>query len=130
MTLTINISEELETKLEIEAKRNGVGKDEFARIVLEEKLGFKPSRPNFSAKIIATDLPVRDFSREHAWLKKHRDEYDGQWVALNGDKLIAAGFDGKEVARKARELGSNGAFITFVEGNHHPRFISGGLWRE
>ncbi len=64
MTLTVDVSEQMESKLEAEAKRNGVSKDEFVRIVLEEKLSFKPSRPNFPSKIIATDLPVRDFSRE------------------------------------------------------------------
>ena len=128
MTLTVNVSEELEIKLEEEATRNGVSKDEFMRSVLEEKLGFKTKRPGFPAKIIATDVPVRDRSREDAWLEKHRDEYDGQWVALDGDKLIAADTDGKEFARKARESGLNGLFLIFVEGRNRPRFISGGVW--
>ncbi len=128
MTLTVDVSEQMESKLEAEAKRNGVSKDEFVRIVLEEKLSFKPSRPNFPSKIIATDLPVRDFSREREQLEKHRDEYDGQWAALDGDNLIAAGFDGKEIAKKIRELGRQGLFLVFVEGSNRPRFISVGVW--
>ncbi|HSK74760.1 MAG TPA: DUF5678 domain-containing protein [Pyrinomonadaceae bacterium] len=130
MTLTVNVPEELESKLEEEAKRSGVSKDEFVRIVLEERLNFKPGKPNFPSKIIATDVPARDFSATREWLEKHRDEYDGQYVALDGDKLIAAGFDAKEVARKARESGINGLFVGYVEGSNHPPFISGGLWRE
>ena len=130
MTLTVNVSEELESKIEEEAKRNGVSRDEFVRNVLEEKLSFKPSRPNFPSKIIATDLPVRDFSRQREWLEKHRDEYDGQYVALDGDTLIAVSENGKDLAAKLKELGIKGAFITFVEGRSRPPFISGGLWRE
>lgn len=133
MTLTLNVSDELETKLEAEAKRNGVSKDEFVRIVLEEKLNLPPStrkKPPFESKIIATDLPEKDYSREYAWLEQNRDEYDGQRVALDGDKLIIADFDGKEFTKKARESGIKGLFLVSVEGSNRPRFISGGLWRE
>lgn len=130
MTLTVNVPEELESKLEEEAKRSGVSKDEFVRIVLEEKLSISPSRANFRSKIIATDLPVRDFSPTREWLEKYRDRYDGQYVALDGGELIAAGFDAKEVARKARESGINGLFLGYVEGSNRSPFISGGLWRE
>lgn len=131
MTLTVDVPKELEYKLEIEAGRSGVSPDEFVRIVLEEKLNLKSERrglPPFESKIIAADVPVRDFSRERGWLEKHRDEYDGQWVVLDGDRLVAAGLDGQEVVKKARELGTNGAYIVFVEGSDQPPFISGGVW--
>ena len=128
MTLTVDVPEELESRLEEEAKRSGVSKNEFVRIVLEEKLSIEPSKPNFPAKIIAVNVPERDFSRENEWLEKNRDEYDGQWVALDGGKLIAADSDGKKVAEKVRELGINGAYVVFVEGSNHPRFVSGGVW--
>lgn len=130
MTLTIDMPVELEQKLEAEAKRRGIGKNEFVRVVLEENLNSATPRRQtpFPAKIIATDLPVRDRSREYSWLEQHRDEYDGKYVALDGDKLIAAGDAAKEVATKARELGIQGALIVYVEGSEQPRFISGGLW--
>lgn len=128
MTLTVDVPEELESRLEEEAERSGVSKNEFVRIVLEEKLSVKPPKPNFPSKIIAANVPERDFSRENDWLEKNRDEYDGQWVALDGDKLIAADFDGKKVAEKVRELGITGAYVVFVEGSNRPRFVSGGVW--
>ncbi len=130
MTLTVDVPKELERKLEEEATRNGVSKDEFVRIVLEEKLSFKPSRPNFPAKIIATDLPVKDLSLEYKWLTENRDKYDGKYVALNGDTLVAVGDGYKEAAAKARELGVKDALIVFVEGSNRPPIISGGLWRK
>ncbi len=47
-------------------------------------------------------LPYIDRSREMVWLAEHWREYPGQWVALDGDRLIAHGDDPipfKEIAR-------------------------------
>lgn len=129
MTLTIEVSAELESRLEAEARNNGVGKNEFAKIILEEKLNEKPkNRSTDYGRITATGLPVRDFSREHDWLAKNRDEYDGQYVALNGDTLLAHGENGKEVTAKVKELGIKSVYIVLVEGSNRPPFISGGVW--
>ena len=132
MTLTVEIPNELESKLEIEAERRDISKDEFVKVMLEEKLVSQNNerRRELAAKgrIIATDLPVKDRSREYEWLAKNRDEYDGQYVALDGDNLVAVGDGYKNVAVKARELGINDALIMYVEGSNCPRFISGGFW--
>ncbi len=69
-------------------------------MALEEKLALKSRSFLVEAKIIAADLPARDFSRERAWLAQHRVEYDGQWVALDGDKLVAALAHGAAQARR------------------------------
>jgi len=100
------------------------------RIVLEEKLSVKPPKPDFTGKIIAADLPVRDRSQEYEWLARNRDEYDGKYVALNGKNLIAVGDTYKEAATKARQNGGNDALVVFVEGSNRPPFISGGIWKE
>ncbi len=34
--------------------------------------------------------PMPDDTRERQWIKEHKHEYAGQWVALDGDRLIAA----------------------------------------
>ncbi len=130
MTLTIEVSNELEARLEAAAKRHGLDKSEFVRVALEEKLNSQsPERkPPFQARIIATNVPVKDRSREHEWLAQHRDEYDGQYVALDGATLLAVGEGYKEVAEKALESGIKDALIVYVEGSNHPPFISGGVW--
>lgn len=119
MTVTIEIPAELEARLEAEARRRGLSKDEFVRIVLEEKLNMEktngPSESPFKPRVLARNLPVKDRSLEHEWLRQHRDEYANQWVALDGDRLIASGDDLKKVAETARELGVPDALMIRVE---------------
>jgi hypothetical protein len=119
MTLTVEVSNELEAKLEAEAKRQGLSKDEYVRNLLEEKLNAEPedgaSALPFKPRVIATSLPVKDRSGEDEWLRQHRDEYANQWVALDGDRLIASGDDLKKVARTARALGVPDALMIRVE---------------
>jgi plasmid stability protein len=118
MSLTIDLPGELERKLEAEAKRQGISTDTLARTMLEEKLN--PEDQNGSStlpRVLAKDLPVKERSREAEWLRAHRDEYAGQWVALDGDRLIASGDDLKQVAKTARRLGMPDALMLRVETN-------------
>jgi Family of unknown function (DUF5678) len=46
------------------------------------------------------------------WLHANREKYLGQWVALDGDRLIASGATAQEVYSKAR---AEGIEIPFVE---------------
>lgn len=39
------------------------------------------------------------------WISEHRTEYAGQWVAMEGDRLVAHGPEAKAVAQEARRLG-------------------------
>ena len=34
--------------------------------------------------------PMPDRTREWNWIEEHKHEYAGQWVALDGDRLVAA----------------------------------------
>jgi len=52
-----------------------------------------------------------DLSRELRWLKEHRHEYVGQWVALDGDRLVAHGPDPREVYQAARQAGIASPFV-------------------
>ena len=38
-------------------------------------------------------FPSKDFELEYSWLREHRTEYAGQWVALDGDRLVSHGTD-------------------------------------
>lgn len=54
-------------------------------------------------------------TQEYAWLREHRAEYTGQYVALYGDQLIAHGQDGRAVLRQAKSAGFPRALMIYVE---------------
>ena len=53
--------------------------------------------------------------REMQWMVDHAREYAGQWVALDGDRLIAHGPDAKEVYAAANADGAYLPLVTQVE---------------
>jgi hypothetical protein len=53
--------------------------------------------------------------REQRWLREHAKEYEGQWVALNGDRLLSHGTDGRLVLSEARQAGVPVPFVVRVE---------------
>jgi hypothetical protein len=52
--------------------------------------------------------------RRLEWLKSHREEYGGQYVALDGDKLIAVGSNYRVAREKALAAGKTNAFVTYL----------------
>lgn len=67
-------------------------------------------------------LENADFSSEIKWLEKHKDEYEGQWVALKGDRLIAHGATAKEVYAAADAAGVEMPLVTRVDDPNAPPF--------
>ena len=59
---------------------------------------------------------------EVEWLKQHRSEYEGQYVALDGDRLVSHGPDGKKVYAEARQAGVDVPYIVRIEGQDEPPF--------
>jgi hypothetical protein len=60
-------------------------------------------------------VPPIDVSRERQWLKEHRHEYIGQWVALDGDRLISYGANARAVYEAAREAGVQVPFVAHID---------------
>jgi Family of unknown function (DUF5678) len=52
---------------------------------------------------------------EGNWLRDHGAQYRGEWVALDGYKLISHGGDGKKVYREAIEAGVRCPFMEYLE---------------
>ena len=126
MTVTIELPHELERRLETEAARRGLSKQDFVRVAVEEKL--TPEKVRQAAprpavpRVLARNRPVTDRSRENQWLARHGDEYAGQWVALAGSRLLAHGFDLPQVAAAARAAGVNAALIVRAEPGDAPLY--------
>ena len=72
----------------------------------------------------ASLVPVPDSTRELQWLVDHAGEYAGQWVALDGDRLVAHGPVASEVFDAADADGAHLPLITFVE---HPENVHAGF---
>ena len=113
--MTIDLRRELEQRLRAEASRQGISTSELAPSLLEEKLRVEGQSGFALPHVLAKTLPVKDLSRETGWLRKHRDEFAGQWVALDGEKPIASGDDLKQVATIARRSGATDALMIRVE---------------
>ena len=62
----------------------------------------------------------RTYEREHAWVQAHRAEYLGQWVAVEGDTLVAHGSNPREIYLAAREAGIQVPYIVKVEKREEP----------
>ncbi|MGH9843185.1 MAG: DUF5678 domain-containing protein [Blastocatellia bacterium] len=56
-----------------------------------------------------------DRAREYEWLAKHRREYIGQWIALDGDRLVAHSFDAKEMFAQVDAAGVVQPLVLYVE---------------
>ena len=61
------------------------------------------------------------------WLNENREKYLGQWVALDGDRLIASGATAKEVYSKAKAEGVEIPFVELVTGRESGPFTGGWL---
>ncbi|MGH9769421.1 MAG: DUF5678 domain-containing protein [Blastocatellia bacterium] len=64
---------------------------------------------------LATPIPEPDLPGAMQWLADNSDQYIGQWVALDGGRLIAHGANHDEVAEAAKVDGAYLPLITFVE---------------
>ncbi|MGH9832202.1 MAG: DUF5678 domain-containing protein [Blastocatellia bacterium] len=76
-------------------------------------------RQNGRAEKDATQ-PTPDFEREQRWLSEHQREYVGQWVALDGDRLLSHGEDLNKVFDEAQAQGVNAPFTAFIEDPTQP----------
>jgi uncharacterized protein DUF5678 len=68
-------------------------------------------------------IPEPDPEPNRRWMMAHRNEYAGQWVALDGERLIAHGTNADEVFASARADGAYLPLITFIPPADAPPFV-------
>lgn len=59
------------------------------------------------------------------WLKENREKYAGQYVALDGNRLVGTGKTIREANEEAKKNGIQNAFLIRVSGENET--LSGGL---
>ena len=67
-----------------------------------------------------------DFTKTREWLVQHGHKYIGQWVVLDGDRLIGHGDDPRPIVACARAEGVKIPFVEFVRDESEP-FMGGWL---
>jgi len=65
-------------------------------------------------------LPPVDRARELNWLAEHRHEYLGQWIVLDGDRLLGHGPDPNPLVESARASGSPRPLVIHVRDESEP----------
>jgi hypothetical protein len=65
--------------------------------------------PSFDKRVPCEPQPDR--TREWEWIAQHKDEYAGQWVALEGDHLIAASPSRMELSAALKTAGAKRPLI-------------------
>jgi len=82
--------------------------ESVGRILKEVKRLSAAEQRELREALALNRVPLRAYNihdRERAWVEIHRDEYLNEWVAIDGDTLIAHGPNAREVYLAAREAG-------------------------
>ena len=58
--------------------------------------------------------------REMRWISEHQNEYAGQWVALDGNRLLSHSTDGRKVYEEAHAMGVKVPFVAYIEDPNKP----------
>lgn len=93
---------------------------EELRLWLEDKKSSNGANRSRQAEAGRSEKSLR-------WLNKNRREYMGQWVALDGDRLIANGQTAKEVYSKSKAEGVKVPFVDLVQEEETAPFSGGWL---
>jgi hypothetical protein len=112
--MSIQLAPDVEAGLRAEAEARGVTVDTLVAAAVDSYLA-KASRPTQND----------DRSAEMRWSENPPSDYHGQWVALEGGNVVAAGSQAKVVYNSARETGISSPFVIFVPREEQEPFTGG-----
>jgi uncharacterized NAD-dependent epimerase/dehydratase family protein len=85
--------------------------ERFFDLAEEEKRKVLSKKEATKAKSIDEQ---RKFQLAVKWLDENRQRYLGQWVCLDGDRLVAHGTDAVKLYKEAREKGIEVPFVEHI----------------
>ena len=74
----------------------------------------EPTQFPITPRVTGSYTP-KNRSQEWQWLAEHGSAYAGQWVALDGNRLVAFGTTFKDVLQAARQAGTPDALLVRAE---------------
>lgn len=92
-------------------------REKFFDLAEAEKRNYISENGSKEAKVAEE---IAQFRLAEQWIEDHKEEYDGQWVCLYGDKLIAHGIDGVKVYKDAKAKGIKIPFIERIKAKELP----------
>jgi hypothetical protein len=84
--------------------------EEAMKLPPEDRLRLRAALDRLEANGDSTPA-YENNEQERAWIEAHREQYLNQWVALDGNRLIAHGADAKQVYDEAREQGITSPYL-------------------
>lgn len=61
-----------------------------------------------------------DLTKENEWLSQHKQDYVGQWVVLDGDRLVGHGSNPLPIYEQAKAEGVRVPFVQFIRDEAEP----------
>lgn len=104
----------VETILEQVAQLTPSEQARLRRLLEQQEQPKKASKPPLDRRVPPRPMPEGAMRALH-WVAEHAREYAGQWVAVDGDRLIAHGPDARSVYAAADADGAYLPLVTFVE---------------
>ena len=89
--------------------------EEAKTLTLEDQRQLRKLLAEEEAKYLQRVPSADRFAQEMEWLQENRAEFAGQWVALDGKRLLAYGTSAREVFAAARESGVHEPLVLKVE---------------
>ena len=119
--MSLQVSPEIEAKIREEASARGVSVD----AVLDEAARLLEKRRNapVSRRVENYVYPAREMD----WIMEPDMQYVNQWVALDGDRVVAHGSSAKAAYDEAHEKGVASPFMHFVREPHPDPLLIGWL---
>ena len=87
--------------------------EEAMKLPPEERMRLRDALGRLDSNGVSTPA-YKTNEQERAWIETHRDQYLHQWVALDGDRLLAHGQDAKQVYDEARQQGITSPYLAQV----------------
>jgi hypothetical protein len=72
-------------------------------------------RAELKGRVRRAAVPMKERTQEYQWLAQHRAEYPGEYLALDGDRLIAHSLNAKEVFAAVDAAGIEDPLYIHVE---------------
>jgi Family of unknown function (DUF5678) len=91
------------------------------RALIDDQLKYPAGATN-GVKFVKP-IPVPDPEPSMRWMNEHAHEYGGQWVALDGDRLISHGENAEEVFAAADADGAYLPLATYIPPADTPPFV-------